>query len=88
MSTKTSFFVGAKKGSKFVTDKSDYIRRLWWFQIYIKNKKNKKNRLTPDGTISLPGADASHVYTFSEGADSVGRQVRGDKECPFSGVTR
>ena len=22
-----------------------------------------------------------------EGADSVGRQLRGDKECPFSGVT-
>ena len=24
---------------------------------------------------------------FSEGADNVGGQLRGDKECPFSGVT-
>ena len=45
--------------------------------------------------------DASHVYVrawaigcsyqypnFSEGADLVGRQVRGDKEYPFSGVTK
>ena len=41
-------------------------------------KQNKiiiKNRLTADGTISLHGADASHVYTFSESADSVGRRV-------------
>ena len=26
--------------------------------------------------------------TFSEGADCVGGQLRGDKECPFSGVTK
>ena len=25
---------------------------------------------------------------FSEGADRVGGQLRGDKECPFSGVTK
>ena len=25
---------------------------------------------------------------LSEGADSVGEQLRGDKECPFSGVTK
>ena len=48
----------------------------------------------------LPGVDASHVYVrawalgcfqsypnLSEGADRVGGQLRGDKECPFSGVT-
>ena len=30
----------------------------------------------------------SHQYrNLSEGADRVGRQLRGDKECPFSGVT-
>ena len=48
--------------------------------------------------------DASHVYVrawalgflpqsyqypnLSEGADRVGGQLRGDKECPFSGVTK
>ena len=48
--------------------------------------------------------DASHVYVgawalgcfhghistpnLSEGADRVGGQIRGDKECPFSGVTK
>ena len=49
----------------------------------------------------LPRADAPHVYVrawtlllpqsyypnLSEGADSVGGQLRGDKECPFIGVT-
>ena len=43
--------------------------------------------------------DAAHVYVrawalgcfhpnLSEGADHVGGQLRGDKECPFSGVTK
>ena len=48
--------------------------------------------------------DAPHVYVrawalrllpqsyqysnLSEGADCVGGQLRGDKECPFSGVTK
>ena len=27
------------------------------------------------------------VPNLSEGADSIGRQLRGDNECPFSGVT-
>ena len=31
----------------------------------------------------------SYQYlNFSEGADRVGGQLRGDKECPFSGVTK
>ena len=49
------------------------------------------------------GVDASHVYVralaldcfyshistrTSEGADRVAGQLRGDKECPFSGVTK
>ena len=49
----------------------------------------------------LPGVDAPHVYVcalalgcfpqsyrypnLSEGADRIGGQLRGDKECPFSG---
>ena len=51
----------------------------------------------------IPGVDVSHVYVrawalgcfqsylypnLSEGADRVGGQLRGDKECPFSGVTK
>ena len=45
--------------------------------------------------------DAPHVYVrawaqgcfhsypnLSEGADRVGGQLRGDKECPFSGITK
>ena len=28
------------------------------------------------------------VPNLSEGADSIGGQLRGDNECPFSGVTR
>ena len=52
----------------------------------------------------LPGVDASRVYVsawalcsfhslistqnLSEDADRVGGQLRGDKECPFSGVTK
>ena len=32
----------------------------------------------------------SYQYSnrLSEGTDRVGRQLRGDKECPFSGVTK
>ena len=31
----------------------------------------------------------SYLYSdLSEGADNVGGQLRGDKECPFSGVTK
>ena len=52
----------------------------------------------------LPGVDVSHVYVralalgcfhsldqypnLSEGADRVGGQLRGDKDCTFSGVTK
>ena len=38
------------------------------------------------GTRLLP---QSYQYpNLSEGADRVGGQLRGDKECPFSGVTK
>ena len=54
------------------------------------------------GTLFLPGVDGPHVYVrgtrllpqsyqyanLSEGADHVGGQLRGDKECPLSGVTK
>ena len=41
--------------------------------------------------------DATHVYLHAwayqypnllEGADRIGGQLRGDKECPFSGITK
>ena len=48
----------------------------------------------------LPGVDVSHVYicarllpqsyqypNLSEGADLIGGELCGDKDCPFSGVT-
>ena len=53
--------------------------------------------------LFLPRVDVPHVYVrawalgcfqsyqypnFLEGADRVGGQLRGDKECPFSGVTK
>ena len=56
-----------------------------------------------DLLLFLPGVDALHVYVrawalgcfqsyhypnLSEGADRVGGQLRGDTECPFSGVTK
>ena len=59
--------------------------------------------LNRDGTPFVPGVDAPHVYVraralgffqsyqypnLSEGADCVGEQLRGDKECPLSGVTK
>ena len=55
-------------------------------------------------TLFLPEVVAPHVYVgamalgcfychistrnLSEGADRVAGQMRGDKECPFSGVTK
>ena len=41
------------------------------------------------GALAL-GCFYSHISTrtFTEGADCVGGQLRGDKECPFSGVTK
>ena len=40
----------------------------------------------------VPESDARSVISFypnlSEGADRVGGQLRGDKECPLSGVTK
>ena len=66
-------------------------------QIKQKSFESRRN------SFFLPGVDASHVYVcawalgcfqsyqypyLSEGADRVGGQLRGDKEGPFSGVTK
>ena len=66
-------------------------------QIKPKSFESRRNSF-------LPGVDASHVYmrawvlgyfhshirypNLSEDADRVGGQLHGDKECPFSGVTK
>ena len=34
------------------------------------------------------GSECDQYPNLSEGADRVGGQLRGDKECPFSGVTK
>ena len=61
----------------------------------------KPNRLNRDGTLFLPGVDASHVYVRALALDCFYSHIRtrtfrraltaslgGDKECPFSGVTK
>ena len=36
----------------------------------------------------VASAESYQYPNLSEGADRVGGQLRGDKECPFSGVTK
>ena len=47
-------------------------------------------RLAASTVLSVPEKyPQSYQYrNLSEGADCVGGQLRGDKECPFSGVTK
>ena len=67
-------------------------------QIKPKSFESRRN-----SSFFLPGVDAPHVYGRAwalgcfqsyqypnkrEGADRVGGQLRGDKECPFSGLTK
>ena len=40
------------------------------------------------GARLLPQSCITKYPSLSEGADRVGGQLRGDKECPFSGVTK
>ena len=72
-------------------------------QIKPKPFESKRNSLSSFFSF-FTGVDAPHVYvrawalgsfhsligtrTFRRGADCVVGQVRGDKECPFSGVTK
>ena len=66
-------------------------------QIKSKSFESKRNSfLTEGGCASCLRAclgarllPQSYQYpNLSEGADRVGGQLRGDKECPFSGVTK
>ena len=70
----------------------------------MKPKSLESRRISSFSLSFLPGVDASHVYVralgarlllqsyqypnLSEGADRVRGQLRGDKESPFSGVTK
>ena len=40
------------------------------------------------GRYKVASTVLSQYPNLSEGADRVGGQLRGDKECPFSGVTK
>ena len=88
----TSSFGWCSNSSKFVTNSSDKTRRVIYSrQQSIHQQKYNHNRLNRDGTLFLPGVDAGPMFTWvslSEGADRVGGQLRGDKEWPFSDVTK
>ena len=67
-------------------------------QIKPKSSESRRNSFLPG--VDAPhvyvrawalGCFYSHISTqlnLSEGADRVAGQLRGDKECPFSGVTK
>ena len=102
LSANEQFFCWCSNSSKFVTNNSDYVRRLFynwpWCLRQLKSKSFESRRnfffLTRGGCVSrlracLGGCFQSYQYpNLSEGADRVGGQLRGDKECPFSGVTK
>ena len=70
-----------------------------WFNIALRPRKPEGSlgRTAQDGHLDSHTApelwtlccfhSLISTQTFLEGADSVGGQLRGDKECPFSGVT-
>ena len=74
---------------------------LLFFFFFFSSSSSSSSSSSPSS--SLPGADTPHVHvrawtlccfhslistqTFRWGADRVGGQLCGDKECPFSGVT-
>ena len=80
---------------RFITHHVAYVLRQ------LKSNQNRSNRdgthfFTRGGCVSCLRAclgarflPQSYQYpNLSEGADRVGGQLRGDKECPFSGVTK
>ena len=87
----------------FVTNNSNYISRLFYVAMLPAQVKPKSfdstqniflSFFTRDGCVSCLRAclgtrllPQSYQY-LSEGADRVGGQLRGHKECPFSGVTK
>ena len=97
-----SYAIGSRNSSKFVINNSNYIRRLLLTMLLtpaqIKTKSFESRRKSLFTGMDAPlvyvhawalGCLYSHKYpNRSEGADRVGGQLRGDKECPFSGVTK
>ena len=59
-------------------------------QIKPKSSELRRNSFfTRGGCVScLRACFGARLLLQSEGADRVGGQLRGDKECPFSGVTK
>ena len=96
------FFCRCSKfnGNKFVTE-TQIVLGVSVVNAHVAfASTNKTASFEWRGNSFLPGADAPHfkcvlgryvssteLSDLSEGADSVGGQLRGDKECPFSGVT-
>ena len=106
LSANEQFFCWGSDSSTFVTNNSNYIRRLFYnWPCCLCQLKSNENRLNRDGTLffftwggcvsclrACLGArllPQSYQYpNLSEGADRIGGQLHGDKDCPFSGVTK
>ena len=62
LSANEQFFCWCANSSKFVTNNSDYIRRLFYVTMSLTQAQIKpENRLNRDGTLFLLLVDASHV---------------------------
>ena len=104
LSVNEQFFVGAQAVVSLLqtTQIKQGVSFIAANKVYPSTNKTTLNRLNRDGTLFLTrGGCASclraclgarlllQLYqNLSEGADRVGGQLRGDKECPFSGVTK
>ena len=94
----SSFFVGARTVVRLLqtTQIKQGVSFIAANKVYTSTNKTTIVSVNRDGTLFffLPAVDASHVYVraqdpnLSEGADRIGGQLRRDKECPFSGVTK
>ena len=101
LSPNEQFFCWCSNSSKFVTNNSNYIRRLFYnwpvltpAQIKPKSFESRRNFLPffyPRWMRLMFTCVLPQFYQYpnrSEVADRVGGQLRGDKEYPFSGVTK
>ena len=103
LSANEHLFCWCSNSSKFVTINSDKTRRVIYSRQqsrqHIKPQSFESRRnsfFTLGGCVSCLRAclgawllPQSYQYrNLLEGADSVAGQLRGDKECPFSGVTK
>ena len=100
----SSFFVGAQTVVGLLQTTQIISNVCFMLPCCLRQLKQNQNRLNGDGTnFFTRGGCASCLraclgarlllqsYQYpnlSEGADRVGGQLRGDKECPFSDVTK